>query len=687
MSFLNAILLGGAGALIVPLLLHLLNRSRFHTIDWGAMHLLEAALESNSRRVQWESWLLLLVRCLIPVLLAMTLARPVLTHLRQAGADGKKSLVLLLDNSFSMAATEDSIAAGESLLSRASRELLDIAERAEGAELSLWTTAEPARDLLEGTTVSVPRLRAALPRIGPPAGITRPVEAIELGLRQLPKLSESNRQIILASDFQAAQWRALSDNDVQALRTQITSTDSATQLFLFCVRSSGPGPNLSIEIIDAPHRARPDQSVQLSARVTNHDTQPVSDVVVTFEAEGRDLASRTLQLTGSASEQVEFACEFTQLGNQRLSVHVADRGSVHADDTWFHIVRVAPSPKLLIVDDSLDAIEARSPAVENLENDKSFRGTSRFLQLALSPFADRSQNPFVIDRASATQLRRESLAAYDGVIVANIETPTRNLVELVADYANAGGGLLFFAPSEFNAAAWQQTQNETTQLLPLQFNVARTTTDARPTKLDVTRTSPISTSSLALPTGGLSDIEFTRWWELTRTPLQIRSMDSPRGSPQVPSHVLLEFSTGEPWLVEQEVGQGLVVQCASSCADDGTNLPNQPAYVPLMLWLTERIVNHAVVLAQEGGDDSLATLNPPREESQLTPLNVAELETLAARLGATIIESADDYIRTENIRRDGWEFWRWLLVGVLGLMFAELLIAQRNAIPLSRGLS
>ena len=97
MSFLNLLLLGGATAFLAPLMIHLLNRSRFQSVDWGAMHLLDAALQVNSRRLQWESWLLLLLRCLIPILFAVGLARPVLTQVRMMGASGEKSILLMMD--------------------------------------------------------------------------------------------------------------------------------------------------------------------------------------------------------------------------------------------------------------------------------------------------------------------------------------------------------------------------------------------------------------------------------------------------------------------------------------------------------------------------------------------------------------------------------------------------------------
>ncbi len=66
MNFLNQALVWGALAFSIPLILHILNRSRFRQVEWGAMHLLEAVVKVNHKRFRLEQLILLLVRCAIP---------------------------------------------------------------------------------------------------------------------------------------------------------------------------------------------------------------------------------------------------------------------------------------------------------------------------------------------------------------------------------------------------------------------------------------------------------------------------------------------------------------------------------------------------------------------------------------------------------------------------------------------
>ena len=101
MTLLNGLLAFGAAAFTVPLIIHLLHRSRYQTIEWGAMHLLQASKNLNSRRIQWQQLLLLLLRCALPVLLALAMSRPLLQSFGGANGQAAVSLAIIIDDSMS----------------------------------------------------------------------------------------------------------------------------------------------------------------------------------------------------------------------------------------------------------------------------------------------------------------------------------------------------------------------------------------------------------------------------------------------------------------------------------------------------------------------------------------------------------------------------------------------------------
>ena len=78
LTFSNTVLLIGLAGAVVPLVLHLLSRARYQSVDWGAMLFLEGmeAREQYSGRI--NQFLLVLIRMALVAMVAIALAEPVL---------------------------------------------------------------------------------------------------------------------------------------------------------------------------------------------------------------------------------------------------------------------------------------------------------------------------------------------------------------------------------------------------------------------------------------------------------------------------------------------------------------------------------------------------------------------------------------------------------------------------------
>src|SRR4051795_2814538 len=66
----------GLAAMSIPIIIHILNRRRYKTVQWAAMEFLLRAMRKNRRRLKFEQWLLLATRCAVSILAATALARP-----------------------------------------------------------------------------------------------------------------------------------------------------------------------------------------------------------------------------------------------------------------------------------------------------------------------------------------------------------------------------------------------------------------------------------------------------------------------------------------------------------------------------------------------------------------------------------------------------------------------------------
>ena len=65
MSFLAPLMLLGLGALIVPIVIHLIGRARARIVPFAALEFLLATKRRTARRLQLRERLLLLVRALV----------------------------------------------------------------------------------------------------------------------------------------------------------------------------------------------------------------------------------------------------------------------------------------------------------------------------------------------------------------------------------------------------------------------------------------------------------------------------------------------------------------------------------------------------------------------------------------------------------------------------------------------
>src|SRR5437773_9827024 len=80
----------------IPVIIHILNRRRYRTVQWAAMEFLLRAMKKNRRRLRFEHWLLLAIRCCVLGLLGLALARPMACDQRRlAGLTQRSGLHVL----------------------------------------------------------------------------------------------------------------------------------------------------------------------------------------------------------------------------------------------------------------------------------------------------------------------------------------------------------------------------------------------------------------------------------------------------------------------------------------------------------------------------------------------------------------------------------------------------------------
>lgn len=729
MSFLNWILLGGIAAFAAPLIIHLLNRTRFKVVDWGAMQLLEAALQVNSQRLQWQSLLLLLIRCLIPILLAFALARPVFTNWRSQGGTGDKSLVILLDNSISMQAVGTS---GDSRFQRAVEQAQTVVEsQAPSTEISVWTIGGQPVDTLNGTTFDHARVSNKLESLPNGAGSVPVQSAISAALKQVATMQNASREIIVISDFQDHEWKAIADGERTAIKQQLAAEELPVQLTLVPVRESAAKANLSVAIVPLEQPlVIVGQIFRISATVLNHGDQPTDNVPIVLQVAGTEVASRRLSVPPNGATQTVFECEIESPGTHILKAQIVDAAGLAGDNVSVQVVNVRTPLRVLLVDKQMHAPELQR--------------ASGYLGLSLSPFqSDESGNNYMLTRAlHPDQLTKNELADHDVVVIGDAPRLNDKVAEDIAAFVKNGGGLLLFTCNSLDKnwynARWGSASK--TPLLPADFSL-----DAKPLAAATRVSTEISSHAALNFFKQLENVDFSSVEVKAAHGLSTK----PSGdSPESDARVLLKLDSGEALLVAKPYGVGSVLQFAISADTTDTNLPLRPIYVPLMQslvqWLAlgvETVRNtttgqslaikspikqadeasapieqitivtlpdqskverkldlngqlsfnetvfpgiYSVATSQDSSktkfeDSDRFAVNPPSDESVMKFLTKEELDALANATGASLAADAQELLTMQRLRANGREAWRWFLLALVTLLFVELWWQQRIA--------
>ncbi len=108
MTFLNPLYLFWLAAASIPVILHLLNLRRTRVVEFSTLSFLQELQKSKIRKLKIRQILLLILRTLLIILIVLAFARPALRgSFAGFGGQARTSAVIILDNSFSMSASDE----------------------------------------------------------------------------------------------------------------------------------------------------------------------------------------------------------------------------------------------------------------------------------------------------------------------------------------------------------------------------------------------------------------------------------------------------------------------------------------------------------------------------------------------------------------------------------------------------
>ena len=477
MSFLHPGLLIGAALFSVPLIIHLLNRQRFRKRDWAAMEFLLAAYRKQRRRLRNENLLLLLLRCLLPILLALAIARPVLqSSLDVVGLGGRTHHVMLLDGSYSMGVTPD----GASSPFRRAKDLavqaIDSVAEGRGHVITVVLAGTRPRVLIRET----PDRNRAKDAI---LGLDRPEDS---GAALLPAMTEL-ADLLEESEDPDAEPRVLVFTDMQVRGLGLDeardepppevdpagaapdagdsgAADSPENLFADTLRDAidriralgglalidvGPGEGSRIDNLQVVglQADRPAAVVGLPSlmQVTVQNRSLTNRTVqVTLEVDGAEPQREQVTVPAIGQTQVEFAVTFREPGPRVLSAGLGG-DDLAVDDRRHLVLQVQDRLRFLFV-------EGRPEEELWLREATTVRS---MLDPAMGEGGD-DLTPFSTEVIDELQFLagQTPLTDYDAVVLCNLERVNQRAAERLEQALMAGTGVWIQLGDRTDAAAF-----------------------------------------------------------------------------------------------------------------------------------------------------------------------------------------------------------------------------------------
>jgi hypothetical protein len=442
MSFsVAAFAVGGAVAAAGPIIIHLLHRRRFRTVDWAAMQFLRQAVRQSRRILHLRDLLLLILRTAAVLLFGFAMARPFFSSGPASfGAGDPVHAVVLVDNSLSMAYRSTSGTLLDDAKEKCRRFVEALPPGSRAAILPVCS--DPSEYSLDPTVNKQTALEAldAIRPVDRRAAADAAIELAKQALRRLPDLP--NKRVVFVGDAQKINFsadglakRAAELGDVQIAVVRPDVLDNAWVAELRCedgvAVGAAPAEFTAVLRYEGPSRR---SGVQVALAV---DGVLVESRAVDLEPNARQLVSFNYTFPKSeTSEAVRFADVAVSLNEDRLP----------ADDVRHLVVPIVEPLAVVYVTD-------QGPASDQPE---AAAGRGLWIQRLLAPVVERGDAApklVRITHVAPSALDATLVQAARLIILAGLRTPG-DKVPLLREYVERGGQLLIAAGDDFDPAAW-----------------------------------------------------------------------------------------------------------------------------------------------------------------------------------------------------------------------------------------
>jgi len=581
MTPLSPYLLLGGLAVAVPIALHFFYKARYRPLPWAAMDFLRASIEQTSRRVKFQEYVLLALRCLALLLLALALAR--LTVSWGGGGRGESvDAVLVFDTSFSMAAKDGE----KTRFDRAKDAALGVIDNLpSNSTVRVILCAGGQATRADFTPTNLDQARNVIARLTSTSQAGDILPGLTDAGTALDQTQGTNKEVYVFSDLQKTDWER------QAAVVKAKAEELKGRGPFVLVRCGNPETAVkNVAVTDItfpggiPHTGT---RMPFTVLLKNTGKEPIRNVAVTLEVDGkRDDIDTGLapEIAPGGTFPVTLTAKLTQAGVRLLTAKVGEPAQnagpgqpplsgnqpddLPGDNRFDKLIPVRDKIRVLLVDGSPDPRDPKESAGHYVRN-------------ALVPVPDLQKEDYHVkvtevtpDLAAPTLLGDADLVVLCNVPASNADRPglpglSAEFVTRLKKFVGDGGGLLIgcgdlIVPAGYNAVLGKAGAG----LLPFDFaEVMKAPPDTpyRPT--------PDTTESPSF----LSRLKDEPYATVTADVDVTQAVDANEGDRAGGGRVMLRMDNGKPLISAKTVGSGEVIVAHTTLDAKWTNWPAKAA--------------------------------------------------------------------------------------------------------------
>lgn len=581
-----AFAVAGLALALLPIIIHILNRRRFRTVDWAAMDFLLRAMRTNRKRLRFEQWMLLATRCLVLALLGFALARPLSCAETSMAAVGQKTglHVFVIDNSYSMAYEADRPDAKTHF--EHARHLVErmIDALAPGGEsVAVISASKPAAAVLAKPTYDLQQARSAVGRIRQSFAGTDLAGALRLAIdigRENEK--QANKHLYLLTDSTRSAWQT---SDVETIKSEGMELAKLFAVTNFSLAKSRQWNQAVLDVLPAANLVTAKSSFGADFTATIKGFGDSSDATLQWKLDGNLLpGGGTIRPAADTPPQTQSQAVIKTGGPHVVAVSLIGDDRLRLDNTRTRIVNAAAELKVLIV--------------EGQRTTGPLGGSGAFLQLALAPpkegatsAASQSDSYIAPELISDLEFGNRVLSDYRAVILCGVGQIQAAQADQLKTFVQNSGTLLLFMGEPVGS------DNYNTVLLPRKLLPGALTkrmnaaADQRGFVFDFNPNGVLHPLLRVFSNQDKTGLEtaqtYTYWQSDVPNDPQIRVLNYRAADGAAPR----ASSASDPAITMHALGRGRVVFVATTANADWTTLPAKPAYLELVHELLSGSIN------------------------------------------------------------------------------------------------